>query len=235
MNTTSHHRPFKRMHHHRPLVALGAAASVCALALAACTDSQPGSLTKVSRPVSSPHGAPAPGQAKLHLGDLNPPPDQDSTGAPFDPCTIITWRDFNEAVRNPKETPPTRNMIQKDDPFSLRCTFTNSGAINIATDGTVQQPSSTANSYFMVQVVWGKEPKMSGKQSDYKHSEATTYNGRPGWHRRTKSDDGAPICTAWLPLAYGIAGVNTINSRFPKIDTCGITDQLLTAIANRVP
>jgi hypothetical protein len=161
------------------------------------------------------------------LGQLHPPPGQDAVGAPYDPCTVLTWDDFPQEVRPqaPKPRKPSPRAPEPDSTYAIACSWQANGPITIKSDGT-----SSGSGMFSTWVVWGKNGQMNPNPSN---STPATFGPAQGSLAPNTSSQGAPMCTGFAALTNGVAGVSILNSKAPQLDTCAIVTDLLTRIATK--
>ncbi|CRK57005.1 hypothetical protein [Alloactinosynnema sp. L-07] len=215
--------------------------TVVVLGVSACGDSNDNATGPVGAGVTAENSEPQTdpgleqrragrGEGTIKLGDLNKPKDATEVGAPFDPCTTITWADFPGEVRptDGKPHPPQLRAPEKDDPFDVRCLFDNSGAITLDSNG---DRTGAQGSYFMVSVVWGT--KLEADPAKRKGSEAKTWTGKSGLiHRMPDDPKTGKGCIGLATLGSGVGGVAVTNSRFGT-DACAVVDALMGAITTR--
>ncbi|WP_394622466.1 hypothetical protein JNUCC0626_49910 (plasmid) [Lentzea sp. JNUCC 0626] len=171
-------------------------------------------------------------EGSLVLGDLNKPKTAQELGAPFDPCSTITWNDFPAEVRPDDGKPHTPQLRQpgKDDPFDIRCAFDNSGKVAINPDGS---STGTPGGYFIVSVVWAGGDKLNADPAKRQGAEAKTWNGKAGLIQRFPDDPkSGKSCIAMAKLGNGVGGASVTNGRFGT-DPCVIADALVNAITAR--
>lgn len=171
------------------------------------------------------------GRTVITLGELDPPSDAKSVGAPFDPCTVIGWTDLPTAVRPAADTTPSPHRPESGEDFILGCRFDNSGPT--VTDDHAAPGGETAA--FTVTVLWGTTPPLSLNPSSYPGATAVTVAGRAGVQRPSTDPHGHPRCTGLMPVTTGVAGATVTNARFPRTDPCTVVTAALTAIAAKVP
>lgn len=171
--------------------------------------------------------APKSGNGKAtRLGKLNPPPDAAAIGAPYDPCTVVSWDDFPDQVRPraPKPRKPSPRAPTADSAFDIACAWLANGPITISADG-----SSAGSGMFSTWVVWGKDMNVHPP-----NSASAQFGPAQGSLVSGQTSQGAPMCTGFAVLASGgVAGVSTVNSKAPQVDTCGLVADLLTKIVAR--
>lgn len=221
------------------VLGLGAVATVLATGVLGASETQQigpvgsGAAAVIDPPGRDPGETPArsPGPTVITLGELDPPSDTGSVGAPFDPCTVIGWTDLPTAVRPAADTKPSPHQSENGEDFILGCRFDNSGPT--VTDDHAAPGGETA--VFTVTVLWGTTPPMSLNPSSYPGATATTVAGRAGVQRPSTDPHGHPMCTGLMPVTTGVAGATVTNSRFPHADPCTVAAAALTAIATKVP
>lgn len=178
-------------------------------------------------PTTTPTTAPKGKPAAVRLGDLNPPPDASTVGAPFDPCTVLRWDDFPTEVRPqaPKPRQPSPRAPSADTVFDIACAWIANGRITMSADGS----SSGASGMFSTWVVWGKDMNAHPPNSTPAQFGPAQGSLVPG-----QTSEGAPMCTGFAALAAGgVASVSTVNGKAPHVDTCGLVTDLLTRIVTK--
>jgi hypothetical protein len=190
------------------------------------SDANPPGGTRSAAPTSGSGKPRADGKPKTtRLGTLNPPPDAATVGAPFDPCTVLTWEDFPNEVRSraPKPREPSPRTPGPDSAFDIACAWLANGLITISADGS----STGTSGSFSTWVVWGKD--MNAHPPD---STPAQFGPAQGSLVLSQTSQGEPVCTGFAALdAGGVAGVSTVNGKAPQVDTCGLVTDLLTRIA----
>jgi hypothetical protein len=161
--------------------------------------------------VPAPHGPP--GEQPLALGDLNPPPTAESTGAPFDPCTVVGWQDYPADVQPSTPRQPVPMDVRPEDPFAVGCKF-NAGEMHSL-------------------LVWGMPDKtFSADPTARRGAAPAQFGGRPGAQElSTNGSNGAPDCYSAVQLARGIAAMSTTMPG----DPCAVNRAVLDRVAQRVP
>lgn len=191
-------------------------------------DDQPKTTALGITPASQPPHKKAEARKPVALGDLDPPPNAKMVGAPFDPCTTVTWNDFPAAVRiaDPSKKPVLME-IKSDSPFQTGCKFENSGSIAL----NLKNKTTTSNGgRFFTQVVWGKI------DFDGFTGTAATLGGKSAKFAADKSpSNGAPTCSLVLKLAKETGGVFVHNGYFPDTDACEVAKVIATVVAQRTP
>ncbi|GAA1308782.1 hypothetical protein [Saccharothrix xinjiangensis] len=181
-------------------------------------------------------GALAPGTAsndgaRIVLGDLDPVVDAAAVGAPFDPCRL-GWQAFPEQVRPDTPKSPRLRPPKDSDIFSTACRYDNSGA-------AVFKPGeqATAGAAFITVVAWAAvDDGMSANPADHSNAAPARFGGKEGLLKSgANAGNGAPMCTAILSLANGVAGITVTNARFPAVDTCTIAQTVGNAVAATAP
>jgi hypothetical protein len=82
---------------------------------------------------------------------------------------------------------------------------------------------------FSTWVVWGKD-----MNAHPPNSTPAQFGPAQGSLVSGQTSQGAPTCTGFAALASGgVAGVSTVNSKAPQVDTCGLVTDLLTKIATQ--
>jgi hypothetical protein len=171
-------------------------------------------------------------EGSLVLGDLNKPKTAQELGAPFDPCSTVTWNDFPAQVRPSDGKPHTPQLRQpgKEDPFDVRCLFDNSGEVSINADGG---GNPQGGGRFLVSVVWASGDKLNADPAKAQGAEAKTWNGKPGLIKRFPDDPkSGKTCLGMAKLSNGVGGASVTDSRFGG-DPCAVADALVNAIAAR--
>ncbi len=160
----------------------------------------------------------------VRLGDLNPPPDAATVGAPYDPCTVLGWDDFPTEVR-PQAPRPRQPSPRAPSTFDIACAWIASGRITLSADGSSSGASGTFNTW----VVWGKD-----MNAHPPNSTPTQFGPAQGSLVPDHTSEGTPMCTGFAALAAGgVAGVSTVNGTAPHVDTCGLVTDLLTRIVTK--
>lgn len=168
------------------------------------------------------------GKSKVtRLGKLHPPAGQDAVGAPFDPCTVLTWDDFPQEVRPkaPKPRKPSLRAPEPDSTYAIACSWQANGPITIKSDGT-----SSGSGMFSTWIVWGRNGEMNPNPPN---STPATFGPARGSLVPNTSSQGAPMCTGFAALTNGVAGVSILNSKAPQVDACTLVTDLLTRIATK--
>lgn len=160
------------------------------------------------------------------LGLLHPPPDQEEVGAPYDPCTVLTWNDFPQQVRPraPKPRKPSPRAPEPDSTYAIACSWQAQGPT------VLSQDSSSGSGMFTAFVVWGRNGEMNPNPPN---STPTTFGPAQGALVPNTSSQGAPMCTGFAALTNGVAAMTILNSKAPQLDTCALVTDLLTRIATK--
>ncbi|GAA3996027.1 hypothetical protein GCM10022247_14960 [Allokutzneria multivorans] len=160
------------------------------------------------------------------LAGPTPPPTTTSRlpgSAPFDPCKIISWKDFPLDVRTvedvtPRHRPP--NPQEPNEVYSDGCAFDNNELVPFKA--------------FMTLVIWGSitkirvDPKNPGDKP-------VMYGNRRGVQTADVDEKGVKGCVTRFTLDYGqVGGVSLINGRFPDVDPCTVVDALAAKIVERL-
>lgn len=159
------------------------------------------------------------------LGALHPPPDFTEVGAPYDPCTVVTWSDFPEKVRPRAAKPrkPTPHTPDENSAYAIACAWEANGPVVRDANG-----ASTGAGMFSTWIVWGKTGEMNPNPPK---STPATFGSAQGSLTPNTTSQGAPMCTGFAVLPTGVAGVSVLNSRVPQVDPCTLATDLLTRIA----
>ena len=183
----------------------------------------PSSPSSSSPSPSAASGAPGAATADMpvRLGDLDGVPDPITSGAAFDPCSVVSWADFPAAVRGPRSA-PERRIPQSDDVFDHSCRYDNS---------ILNGADPDHNEIFLVIIAVGHAPRWDANPTHYKGWQAKTWHGRHGVQRPDR-DDNAHGCTAIVDLGHSrTGGVTVTNNRFPDVDPCDVVRALMNRIA----
>ncbi|PTM57533.1 hypothetical protein [Desmospora activa] len=152
--------------------------------------------------------------------------------APFDPCTVVSWDDFPQAVKEEDRTDPKLQPPNPGDPFDVRCKFSTLVGIDMNPDGSGNPENNTT---FFTIVVWGKKDKISANTADHPGSTSKVFGSLQGLEKRSKNDRGIPMCTSIMSLPDGsAAGVVTTNNQYPSVDGCEVNQNLLEVIAEKM-
>jgi hypothetical protein len=164
----------------------------------------------------APAHAGAPRDNALALGDLDPPPTAESTGSPFDPCTVVDgWQAYPADVQPDSPRPAVPMDVRPDDPFKVGCKF-NAGDM-------------------FSSLVWGL-PTEDGFSADpaarRAGAVAKQYAGKPGVEEvSTNKANGEPTCYSAVQISQGIAAMVTT---LPG-DPCRVNRAVLEQVAQKVP
>ncbi|TDQ00626.1 hypothetical protein EV186_102487 [Labedaea rhizosphaerae] len=84
-------------------------------------------------------------------------------------------------------------------------------------------------------VAWFKPRQLTPGASANPPSIDHPYAGKPGW-RKEETLDGVHSCISYVVLAgANIAAVGVVNTRYPDVPPCSISDTLAGTVAQRVP
>jgi hypothetical protein len=159
----------------------------------------------------------APREGAQVLGDLNPPPTAESTGAPFDPCTVVGgWQAYPAEVQPPTPRPAVPMPVDPDAAFEVGCKF-NAGDM-------------------FSSLVWGVDTPNGLSTDPAKRrpgAVAAQFGGKPGVEEvSTNENSGEPTCYSAVRLANGIAAMVT---SVPSVDPCAVNRAVLEQVAQKVP
>ncbi|WP_156755877.1 DUF3558 family protein [Actinokineospora pegani] len=167
-------------------------------------------------------------EGSLRLGDLNGPKSASEVGAPFDPCTVVTWDDFPEPVRPTDGKPHPPVQSEASGSIKVRCSWSNSGQIEIQPGARPTEKGGR----FQANILWSD--KLDADPAREPGSVAKQWAGKPGLlHPRPEDPKFGKQCLGLVTLANGTGGVIVANARFPSVDPCAVADGLMNAIASR--
>lgn len=163
-----------------------------------------------------------------------PPPSQTVPAYAFDPCTVIGWDQFPEAVRRPDRRPPQPQSPPPGAQFRYGCLWDSRGS-----DSKDPQTGNERHDNVSVVVIfWGQKPALSTLPADHAQQGGAgkTFAGREGVQIPGTTRYGERTCTSYMPVKPdpGVAGVSVAYSD-PNIEPCAVAGALLEAIAAVVP